>query len=103
VFTYTSNSSGLTYVLNTTTTDQPSAQSSCNDQGGHLVSWRSLAEQREAEQYFTSRGLLFPVYHQSYWIGLVATDSEPRPQRRPPAALAGAGAPLAAGGGKGRP
>ena len=39
-FEYTSNITNMTYVLNTTTTDQPTAQANCNLLGGHLVSWR---------------------------------------------------------------
>jgi hypothetical protein len=44
VTTYTSGS-GRTYVLNTTAATFMAAEAACNNQGGHLVSYESLAEQ----------------------------------------------------------
>lgn len=66
----------MTYILNTSLADQPTAQAACSAAGGHLVSWRSLREQQEVEAAFTSRGLLFPLHHVAYWLGLTATDGE---------------------------
>lgn len=49
VYTYTSKVSNITYTLNTSATHFWGAQQSCNDNGGHLVSWRSLLENQEVE------------------------------------------------------
>jgi hypothetical protein len=46
LYAYTSKTSASTYYLNTALLSQSAAQGVCNDQGGHLVSWRSLAEQQ---------------------------------------------------------
>jgi hypothetical protein len=73
---YVSGTSGLTYVLNTQRMDFAAAEQYCNDQGGHLASWGSSAEQTEVEQWFTAQGFLFPDCHLSYWIGL-KTDQWP--------------------------
>lgn len=52
VFNYTSNSTKHTYMLNTHLTTFSAAHQFCNDSGGHLAGWDSLAEQTEVEQYY---------------------------------------------------
>jgi hypothetical protein len=52
VFNYTSSKSRATYMLNTNLLSQEDAQTFCNDQGGHLAGYDSLAEQIEVEQRF---------------------------------------------------
>jgi hypothetical protein len=49
VYTYISKASNITYTLNTSATHFRGAQQSCNNTGGHLVSWRSLLENQEVE------------------------------------------------------
>ncbi len=49
---YTSTTTKSKYALSTSTTDYFSAEHLCNDQGGHLASWNTEAEQREVETYF---------------------------------------------------
>jgi hypothetical protein len=51
-------------------TTQAYAEQSCNDQGGHLAYYSSLAEQAEVEQYYISNGYLMPTYTPAYWIGM---------------------------------
>jgi hypothetical protein len=41
--------------------------------GGHLASYGKLAEQKEVEQHYISRGLLLPHFHKQYWLGLSST------------------------------
>ena len=50
-----SNTSNATYLLNTCSLDQPAAQQFCNDNGGHLVSFKSLQEQQDVEDYFVNQ------------------------------------------------
>ena len=52
VYTYTSNTTRHTYILNTNYMNASAAQQYCNDSGGHLVGWDSRAEQSEVEQYY---------------------------------------------------
>lgn len=40
------------------------------DMGGLLASYGSLAEQKEVEDWFVSRGFMLPQYQRLYWIGL---------------------------------
>jgi hypothetical protein len=51
------------------------AEASCQNQGGHLTSYQSEAEQAEVEQYYIKNGYLFPTFagHQFYWMGLNAS------------------------------
>jgi hypothetical protein len=49
---YTSTTTKSKYSLNTSATDYFSAETVCNNQGGHLASWNSEAEQREVETFF---------------------------------------------------
>ncbi len=70
-----SNVTNATYILNTTKADFKSAQRSCNQAGGHLVSYVSAAEQVDVETYYTSLGVLFPKFHRTYWIGLQGNSS----------------------------
>ena len=44
-YTYFSNVTNNTYTLNTEPTNATAAQLHCNDIGGHLVAYASLAEQ----------------------------------------------------------
>jgi hypothetical protein len=74
---YLSNRTGATYRLNVEPLEQAAAEGACNAAGGHLVSYASLAEQYEAEQFFLNKGLLLPSHHLSYWIGLSAGSSWP--------------------------
>jgi hypothetical protein len=46
-FLYISPSSRITYILNVTSLPFVDAQASCNEQGGHLVYYTSLEEQKE--------------------------------------------------------
>jgi hypothetical protein len=50
----TSAVTGSRYMLNTSLASQAEAQAACNLQGGHLVSYSSLEEQYEVEQYFVT-------------------------------------------------
>lgn len=52
VYRYNSSQQNATYVLNTNLQNFRSAQTFCNAQGGHLVSYRSYDEQVEVEQAF---------------------------------------------------
>ena len=47
-----SETSGETYLLNTCQLAQPDAETFCRANGGHLVSYLSLEEQQEVEQFF---------------------------------------------------
>ena len=46
-FTFTSNITEQTYILNTSFVSQADAEHQCACQGGHLVSWTSLEEQQQ--------------------------------------------------------
>lgn len=52
VYTYTSNTTRHTYILNTNYMNASAAQQYCNDSGGHLAGWDNRAEQSEVEQYY---------------------------------------------------
>jgi hypothetical protein len=69
-----SQSSGFTYILNTTATTAPDAAATCNSYGGQLVAYRSLAEQQEVESYYQELGVLLPTFHKQYWVGLVTNN-----------------------------
>jgi hypothetical protein len=72
VFTYQSNITNATYILNTNKMSQTAAEGYCVDQGGHLVAYATETEQRDIEGYFYRSGFLFPTYHVLYWMGLIA-------------------------------
>jgi hypothetical protein len=73
VWTYRSDTSGTTYVLNTTASSIKDARASCRQKRGVVVSYESLFEQQEVEAYFTSTlGVLLPGFHGHYWLGLGA-------------------------------
>jgi hypothetical protein len=74
-YIYVSNTTNSTYILNTTKTDFKAAQRACNNQGGHLVSYSSAAEQVEVESYYVNLGVLFPKFHRTYWMGLQGNGS----------------------------
>lgn len=69
---YTNNDTNTTYTLNTRLSNFTVAQAACNALGGHLASYNTQQEQLEVENFFVSKGLLFPTCHGSYWIGLAA-------------------------------
>jgi hypothetical protein len=70
VFRFTNNATNNTYLLNQTLVDFSSADRWCNDNGGHLAAWRSVAEQTQVESYYVGKGWLLPTYHKNYWLGL---------------------------------
>jgi hypothetical protein len=59
-----------TYILNQRAMKQSDAEAYCVDQGGRLASFLTLEEQVDVEQYFVSKGWLYPKFYQVYWIGL---------------------------------
>lgn len=69
---YVSENTKDTYVLNTSMVNFAHAEQTCNDNGGHLITLASIAEQVEVERYFVEMGYLFPSYHKFYWIGFRA-------------------------------
>jgi hypothetical protein len=70
VMTYYSPTFNKTYVLNTTRMNNNDAEQFCRDNGGHMASWSSAAEQNEVEEYFTAPYKLLLPYMPQYWIGL---------------------------------
>ena len=68
---YTTNSTDVTYYLNTTRSNFTYAENMCMRNGGHLASFTSAAEQLEVEEYYRDMGYLFPSYHVFYWSGLM--------------------------------
>ncbi len=80
---YTTNSTNVTYYLNTTRSNFTYAENMCMRNGGHLASFTSAAEQLEVEEYYRDMGFLFPSYHVFYWSGLVVRGA--RLRRRAPA------------------
>jgi hypothetical protein len=52
---YVSNRTGATYRLNVDALEQAEAEGACNDVGGHLVSYASLAEQYEVRTWLVRR------------------------------------------------
>jgi hypothetical protein len=59
-----------TYILNQKYMTQADGDKFCVDKGGHLVSYLSVEEQVDVEQYFVGKGWLYPNYNKVYWIGL---------------------------------
>jgi hypothetical protein len=59
-----------TYILNQKYMTQAEGEKYCVDQGGHLVSYLSLEEQVDVEQYFVGKGWLYSNFNKVYWIGL---------------------------------
>ena len=49
-YVYVSSKTSTTYLLNTTAVGFVQAEMSCNDQGGHLVTYANFDEQQEVEQ-----------------------------------------------------
>ena len=66
---YTDKKSGASYLYNSDEVIQSDAEQWCNDNGGHLVSYESLEEQKNVEGYFTAAGCLIPTDGNAYWIG----------------------------------
>ena len=52
---YYNQYTNTTYILNTLPMPATAAEQYCNSQGGHLVSYTSLDEQHEVEDYFVSK------------------------------------------------
>jgi hypothetical protein len=71
---YTNDTTGTSYLLNTAPHNFSAAQSYCNENGGNLAGFASLAEQLEVEKYYITEGMLYPLFHQVYWMGLRATN-----------------------------
>jgi hypothetical protein len=59
-----------TYILNQNYMTQADGEKFCVDRGGHLVSYLSVEEQVDVEQYFVGKGWLYSNYNKAYWIGL---------------------------------
>jgi hypothetical protein len=76
---FTTNTTNVTYFLNTTQVNQTVAEAACNRAGGHLAAFTAIDEQLEVEQYYVRGGWLFPCVGQSYWIGLVTKDAKTWP------------------------
>jgi hypothetical protein len=49
------SSRGRSFMLNPTPANGSAAERTCRDQGGHLASFLSLAEQQEVEGYYLGR------------------------------------------------
>jgi hypothetical protein len=75
MYAYVSNVTNATYLLNTTMVNMPTAQKTCNVNGGHLVAYTGVEEQVDVEAYFLSIGMLLPTYHKHYWIGLTTNTT----------------------------
>jgi hypothetical protein len=69
-YVYVSPKSNATYIYNNTQLNFVQAEQTCNDQGGHLVTYMDLNEQLEVEAYYSRMGYLFPRFSSFYWIGL---------------------------------
>jgi hypothetical protein len=63
---------GHAYILNTSYSNQRTAESACQMNGGHLVGYEKLEEQVAVEQCFISQGFLLPKFHVHYWMGLIS-------------------------------
>jgi hypothetical protein len=74
-FTFTSPSTGLTYIFSTFKKTWADAETFCQTQGGHLVAYSSSSQQREVEQAFVGDGNLLPYYHAAYHVGLTKTST----------------------------
>jgi hypothetical protein len=74
VYRYTTLVTGATFTLNTEARMQADAEAICQSQGGHLAIFSSAQEQQDVEKGFTALGGLIPVFHQRYWLGIMAQD-----------------------------
>ena len=70
LYSFTSNITNTTYILDTEPRTFAQGEAFCTSQGGHLVSYDSLQEQLEVEDYFIKKGYLIPSCHKNYWLGL---------------------------------
>jgi hypothetical protein len=68
------STTGGTFLLNVSYQGFAAAQQTCKDNGGHLASFSSEAEQAEVEKYYASQGFLFPSFHKFYWMGLNTSE-----------------------------
>ena len=71
----TSNITGNVFFLNTSFVNQSVAQATCNANGGHLAAWSSQEEQAEVENFYLQGGWILPVFHSTYWMGMVSNNS----------------------------
>lgn len=71
-FTYVSDAWQSTYIINTTRLGFREAEAVCQDNSGHLVSYRDLEEQLDVERYFVDNGYFIPAAHKFYWLGYMA-------------------------------
>jgi hypothetical protein len=70
-WSYRSAASGMTYMLNTSNSSYLDAFASCREKRATLVSYESIFEQRELEEYFAKvLGVLLPSFNRQYWLGL---------------------------------
>ncbi len=53
---FTTNSTNVTYYLNTTQVNFTIAHATCNRFGGHLAAYTQIDEQLEVEQYYVKKG-----------------------------------------------
>ena len=74
IWFYSSENTGWTYAFGNHLIGQVAAETKCQSVGGHLVTWSSLDEQSEVEQYFIRQGYMLPKYHRGYWLGLRASQ-----------------------------
>ena len=64
------SSSNNTYTFYNQFVSQSAAERICQDAGGHLAAFNTLAEQKEVESAYIAQGLLLPDYHKHYWLGM---------------------------------
>jgi hypothetical protein len=64
------SSSNNTYTYYSQFVTQSAAERICQDAGGHLAAFNTIAEQKEVEAYYIAQGLLLTDYHKRYWLGL---------------------------------
>jgi hypothetical protein len=63
-------STNVTFQLVTDLSDARSAALSCLGRGGHLVTYASVTEQSEVEQFYIKGGYIIPLFHKFYWTSL---------------------------------
>lgn len=54
------SSSGSAYIWNTSKSTYNESEAACRNNGGHLVSFNTSAEQGEVEKYFMDSGFMLP-------------------------------------------
>jgi hypothetical protein len=68
----TTASTNVTFQLNLQLADARTAGMICLQQGGHLASYSSSAEQAEVEQFYIKKGYILPGFHKLYWMSLTS-------------------------------